>query len=254
MISLKKCLQARRQNDSIKVGSWLIFLTAVLLFGTIKNIYIYANWLKTPFELILTGGTDLSFSQLSAQVNIVAISKQTDSEITLDGMPLPLCTLTPQYLFSAYGLSASDGQTIYYNTALRDSTYLLQSSQHAQTSCETIEGTRIFNFIYCPELPSDTPLAVTSGSTASLTDAQHIRVKLQGHDINGASLPGIMALGYTIENETILLSESYEQTLLLTRLRYGMLSIFLSSLAAFSFLRTGIHTFRDEQKNCTDSA
>ena len=242
MNAIQRFRRMRRQSDGIKAGLLCFLLGAVLLAVTAGRIVRYAKMLQAPYELILSqhtasAGDSPAVMQLKLRDDVQAVSRQSEMQITVSETPLTVTLLSPQYLSAGYGLTPDSAQTVYCNLSAMMSLLPYQQEPPAETQmqCQTDSGSRVFRFRYCDALPDGDPLAVMQASTAELSVSETCRVRMKARELGGNAVQEIQMLGFDVINQDVLLTEEYEEKILLLHLRWGLLSAALAMICGAAF-------------------
>lgn len=244
MKKLCELWRIRKQYDSIKLAIVLLLCAVYfLVFGTVRAVS-YTKYLHQPVEYLLqaqseSASLDIAPSKLCDIKGVVSASFQRDFIITTDDQkPLSVSELSPVYLYLCYGIEINgSGKKVWLNPTAFDEVFGTSENSCMQ-AFYTADGKReSAEFIRCKALGSDTAYAVSVGTTSSFGNSQLIRVMFEGTDVTGDNVRKIEKLGYTVSDKEAILTQSYEQEKMLSELKYCAVSMVLSLIGTFAFVR-----------------
>ncbi len=228
-----KILRLWRQYDSIKAAIMLLALAAFLIGYCIHAAISYAVLLQTPTEYICAadGDTEKHISQLMQLTAVRGYSQQKTVYLSQNEKSLNVTQLSAAYLADIYGIT--DSSRMIWANASAFASFCGDTETQSLRFQGELDGKPFSAEIVCTDaLPNAQPTAVMSVNVSALHNAAELRICMADQD---TALLG--QLGLTIHNSEILCTAKYEQELVLLRIRFGMLSVFLCCIAAGAFLR-----------------
>ncbi len=244
MKKLRDFLRKRKQYDSIKFALLLFVCAACFLVHGIVQTVSYGKFLGCPAEYILEACSDSASLEIApskiCEVNgVINASFQRDYIITAENdKVLTVSELSDGYLSMCYGIEdVKNGKKIWLNSAAFEE-FIGESENTSVRASYAVDG-RMENaeFVICNELPSDSALAVSAGTTATLGQSQTVRVMFDSIDITGTDIRKIENLGYTVTNREAITARSYGQELFLAEIKCDVVASVLSFIGGCAFLR-----------------
>lgn len=260
---IKTFLRLRKQNDVVKiicifVLGCIVFLTSVL--EHLGEIYHYIN---TPAEYILTGEGVVSkkrVDELLACEGVARVSRQMDIPVTVmfRGAKAEVnCTmLSKEYMEEMFQTERlADTRKIYMNKAAvselqqalwennestpdivsqgetsNESGYAIRYSMAEASDNmggdggETATGQyKTAKLMVVPAKEKESFACIADTDNRLLKEAVSIRVQFEHHDLDGLQVEALRKLGYSIDNENVLIEEEYKIQIKLLHIQYGLL-------------------------------
>lgn len=227
-----KLLRLWRQYDSIKAVVLLMLLAVFMLGYSIRAAGQYMTILQTPTSYLCTAASGFKtiLPQLDQMESVQSYSLQKTAVLTEEDRTLRVTLLSPAYVFDCYGLEQS--RAIYANRAAFGAFCGDTAAQYQQIR-GALDGNRYdTELVQTDRIPEREAFAVLTVGAAELRDATELRVTMTEPDA-----AALERLGLRIVNPEVQLAAGYEQTMVLLRIRFGMLTVVLSCIAAAAFFR-----------------
>lgn len=216
---------------------------------------------SVEYVLIYNSGGELQDSgieELSGCEHVTAVSRQAGKTVNvkyhMQESSISYIELSEDYLKAVYGIEESSSmKTFYMNEtaynqfwqwiqevdgssgsgqegAIRISyemSYIKMNNQGPKSAAEgslsmdygMAQVIRIEN-----DVPEDEPYVFCKGTNADLKkDADRIRIQFEKQDLDGMNREILQKLGFSVENENVLLAEDYGRRLEIIKIKYGML-------------------------------
>lgn len=231
---LKELFRLRRQSDKVKWALLLFLLAGALAVDLALRISEYAGLAAEPVEYVLASGKSGATLEVSVQAlkeadGVLGVSRQREYSLTVGENTLTVTELTEQYLAACYGIS-SPGNGFWLDEAtFRQMFGSSESPAHA--ACRLEDKPRTGSFYRRPGIPDGGARAVSRGDSRSLGPAGAVRVMFQSTDLSGTRESTLEQMGFSVQNQEVLLEQGFRSELLATRLRYGSCALALALLA-----------------------
>lgn len=236
---MNKTLRLLRMYDAFKAALLLGILAAVLTGYCVRSAVHYAQMRNQPAEYVCrySGTQQAALADAETCDEITACSPQREILLETEHGSMTVTLLSVQYLSDCYALDpASAGHIIRMNAAAigaaggeaAESVPLRGTLNGADFSGEGI---------LLSSLPEGAPFAVMTGTAADLREADCLRVRLKHRDAQAGAV--LSEAGLSPADPAALQAAEYEETLLLVRLRFGLLSAALALIAAGACFRLG---------------
>ena len=243
MKKLLDFLRLRKQYDSIKFALILFVCAVFSLTSGIIQIVSYASYLNKPCEYILEAYSDSASLEIALQKicdteGAVCASFQYDYIITTGDKTLMVSELTQEYLRVCYGIEAeTNSNKVWLNSVAFDE-FIGDSESDSVRLSYIVDGkTESAEFIRWESLDSENACAVSIGTTVSLGNSRTVRVMFDSIDVTGTNIRQIENLGYTVSNREDMILESHEQEMVLSEVKYLIITTVLSLVGGFAFVR-----------------
>ena len=244
MRKLREFLILRKQYDSIKFALILFVCAVFSLTSGIIQIVSYASYLNKPCEYILEAYSDSASLEIALQKicdteGAVCASFQYDYIITTgDNKTLMVSDLSQEYLSMCYGIeSGTNSYKVWLNSVAFDE-FIGDSESDSVRLSYIVDGkTESAEFIRWESLDSENAYAVSIGTTVSLGNSRIVRVMFDSIDVTGTNISQIENLGYTVSNREDMILESHEQEMVLSEVKYLIITTVLSFIGGFAFVR-----------------
>ena len=224
-----KLLRLWRTNDRFKLAVLLLLLTVYLLGYAGVQAGRYLRWMLAPAEYVCTY-TD-SYASAAAKLegseNISAYSPQITQNAEIGRESMQVTLLSARYLSDVFGVEPVT-HTVWMNR-IAFAKFCGEKAENPAALTMTLDGHRTEMTAVClGNLPEDAPYAVMQASESALRETNLMRVCVK--ERNSAVL---MHLGMNITEPEKQTAAEYEEILMLTRVRFAVLSAALALLAAF---------------------
>lgn len=244
MKKLLDFLRLRKQYDSIKFALILFVCAVFSLTSGVIQIVSYASYLDKPCEYILEAYSDSASLEIALQKicdteDAVCASFQYDYIITTgDNKTLMVSDLSQEYLSMCYGIeSDTNSKKVWLNPVAFDE-FIGDSESDSVRLSYIVDGkTESAEFIRWESLDSENAYAVSIGTTVSLGNSRTVRVMFDSIDVTGTNIRQIENLGYTVSNREDMILESHEQEMVLSEVKYLIITTVLSFIGGFAFVR-----------------
>ena len=243
MKKLLDFLRLRKQYDSIKFALILFVCAVFSLTSGVIQIVSYASYLDKPCEYILEAYSDSASLEIALQKicdteGAVCASFQYDYIITTGDKTLMVSELTQEYLRVCYGIEAeTNSNKVWLNSVAFDE-FIGDSESDSVRLSYIVDGkTESAEFIRWESLDSENAYAVSIGTTVSLGNSRTVRVMFDSIDVTGTNIRQIENLGYTVSNREDMILESHEQEMVLSEVKYLIITTVLSFIGGFAFVR-----------------
>lgn len=248
-------LRLRKQYDSIKFAFLMFICAAYFLISGIAQTASYMVYVNKPCEYILEAYSDSASLEIALQKiceieGVISASYQNNYVITTDdNKTLTVSELSSEYLSKCYGIGGSgNNKKIYLNTVAFDEFIGDSEIDLARLSYIADGKTESAGFVRIGEISSETPLALSVGTTASLDNSRVVRVMFDGIDITGSNIRKIESLGYTVSNREDILLQSHKQEMLLSEIKCCIFATSLSLVGGLAFIKISNFEHRKEKK------
>lgn len=254
MNAIKKYLRRRRQSDAVKLMTLLFVLLAVFLFLLLSELVRYSRTAHTKTEYLLTSNETAErvrpkLARIREMDGNLAADIQREYPITLDGGQTTVLVreCTAAYLSAAYGIS---DKAFHLNAAA----YKAQSNQSTeftaryQKDAKTVSGL----FTLDQTLGDHTPFALkcrSGGMGGTSDDGVLVCAMFQSADPSGATEQALEGMGFEIRNASEMERQTYQQALLLMKMKYHFAAIVLISL----FVAVLFRIMRTKKHGCSDA-
>ena len=155
-----------------------------------------------------------------------------------DNKTLMVSELSQEYLRVCYGIDTDVGsKKIWLNSVTFDE-FIGDSESDSVRLTYIVDGkTESAEFIRWESLDSENAYAVSIGTTVSLGNSRTVRVMFDSIDVTGTNISQIENLGYTVSNREDMILESHEQEMVLSEVKYLIITTVLSFIGGFAFVR-----------------
>lgn len=259
---IKRFLKLRKQNDVVKIICALVLAGILCAISVLYHVWGIYHYVNTPAEYVLTGDGAVSkkrVDELLKSEGVAKVSRQMDVsvEVMYRGAKAMInCTmLSKEYVEEMFHTKPlSNTQTIYMNesalSGLQQAFWENNENTPDMVIPESTDGGAEFDICYSMEGGSAAPdgdgaaitpqykaarLMVDKGEQEEsfaciaetdnrlLKEAVSIRVQFKQHDLDGLQVNKLREMGYSIENENVLMTEEYEVKIKLLHIQYGLL-------------------------------
>ena len=264
---IRRFLKLRRQSDTVKIICALVLAGIMFLISVIFHVWEIYHYVNTPAEYVLTGDGVVSkqrMDELLQDESVARASRQMDVPVTVmyrGARATVNCTmLSEEYIEGMFDKKPlASTKTIYMNeAAFLELQQALQENNESTPDMEIQEpedGSAELDIRYSLEegfadLGGDDTASIPQYKAAKLMaektgkqgegfacmaetdsrllkEAVSIRVQFKNHDLDGIQISNLRKLGYSIENENVLITEEYEVKIKLLHIQYGLLCFFI---------------------------
>ncbi len=242
MKAVRELLRLRRRSGKVKLALLLFLLAGFFGADLAGSLGQYAAGLNRPeeyiFETAMTGPLlDQALARLEQLDGVKGASRQGELVVLSGEKTLTVTRLSPRYLWDCWGLAPESAGLVCWLNGTAAQGFLGGAQLPARLVCRLEDQEAAFLFLPGKAMPEGEPLALTAGSSSQLGEPGLVRVMGAG---GGVERIGEMeALGFTLQNRELLLAQSYEEELLLTRLSYGLAALALAAAAGRLLYREG---------------
>lgn len=271
---IKRFFKLRKQSDIVKIICALALAGILCFISVLYHVWGIYHYVNTPAEYILTGDGVVSkkrVDELLKSEGVAKVSRQMDVPVEImyrGAKAIVNCSmLSKEYveeMFDAKPLTST--KTIYMNEAafseLQQAFWENNESTPDMEIQELADGGTEFDIRYSMEegfTGSDgDDTAVSSQFKAAklmvekfkgqeesfsciaetdgrlLKEDVSIRVQFEKHDLDGLQVSNLRKLGYSIENENVLITEEYEIKIKLLHIQYGLLCFSICLIGAIT--------------------
>lgn len=250
-------MKLRKQSDMVKLIGIFALVAAACLVSVVCHAWEIYSYVNTPAEYVLAGEVSQKrLEELRQNEEVAMVSQQMEIPVSISYQgvkaEISATVLSKEYIEGMYGAGAAAGtRRIYMNEAAFSELRLALSEKHVDMGqAGRSDGSEEYDIRYfmaeVPENPEgDDAVAAPGYKMAKLivrgteerahavftvgTDrwlrkrAGSLRVRFTKHDLDGLHVEWIGKLGYTIENEAVVVAEEYEVKQKLLHIQYGLL-------------------------------
>ena len=268
---IKHFLKLRKQNDTVKIICIFVLAGILCAISVVYHVWGIYHYVNTPAEYILTGDGVVSkkrVDELLKNEGVAKVSRQMDVPVTVmyRGAKAEInCTmLSEEYVKELFDVAPlPDTKTIYMNEAalseLQQALWENNQSTPDMVIPELTEGGAEFDIRYsmegdpadsdgegtvvAPQYKAAKLMVVKSKEKESffciaevdnrlLKEAVSIRIQYEQHDLDGLQVEALRKLGYSIDNENVLIEEEYKIQIKLLHTKYGLLCFAICMIGA----------------------
>lgn len=222
----------------------MLIIIFVMAIGILKSCIAYYDYLSEPYEINCSFSDYSSVSEKMADSDgIIAYSRTITKDISVNNQMIRVECVNADYLNRCYGIRSDSNNTIWLNNKAFELIFSDNNTANKQPEVIIDGSKKQILLMRLSTLKNDEPYAVKVCGEGELKNSDTMKICLK-KDGTSTETEYLGKTGLYPINSEIMIESYYEQKLLITKIKYSVLVIAVSSICLFLSLKLYRTKFR----------
>lgn len=237
MIKLRNFIKRFKESDYIKIALIMLILILVMVIGILESCIAYYEYLSEPYEINCSFADFNSVAEKAAQSDeIIAYSRTITKDISVNDQMIKVECVNADYMNRCYGIRSDSNNTIWLNNMAFELIFSDNNTLNKQPGIMIDGSKKQMLLMRLSTIQNDEPYAVKVCNESELKNSDIIKICIK-KDGTSAETEYLGKTGLYPINSEIIVESDYEQKLLISKIKYFVLVIIVSSICLFLSLR-----------------